>query len=109
MELLRLHGDERWSEWGVDWAQHADRVAELPPTHVTELLAHFKLNHMHPTRLDWGALLYALRKPDLEAIYSADGELIPPHSARMAGQSWKKRIGELDADDAYGLVVVESA
>lgn len=107
MELLRLHGDERWSDWGPDWEQHADRVAELPSMAVPELLAHFKENHVHPTRLDWGALLYPLRKPDLEAIYSAEGELIPTHSARMHGEIWKRRIAELDGDEAYALVVVE--
>jgi hypothetical protein len=108
IELLRLRGDEQWSEWGDDWWNHIERLGELPPDGPGgwQLLDHFRSEGVRGTQLDWGALLYPVTKKQLTALYSKTSELRPPHSNPDAR---RLQLSELPEGDQYGLVVVECA
>lgn len=108
IELLRLHGDERWSEWGDRWWDHVDRLGELPRDGPGgwQLIDHFRGEGVQGTQLDWGALLYPVGKKDLVALYSEGAELRRPQPSADAASI---RLSELPDDDRYGLVVVECA
>lgn len=108
IELLRLRGDERWSEWGDDWWDHVERLGELPPDGPGGwgLLDHFRSEGLRGTQLDWGALLFPVTKEKLIALYSATTELRAPPSGPEAR---RLQLSELPEDDRYGLVVVECA
>lgn len=108
IELLRLHGDERWSEWGDAWWDHADRLGRLPSEEAGgwQLIDHFRRESVRGTKLDWGALLYPVSKEELIALYSPTTELrLHDPSAR----SDRMRLSELPGHDRFGLVVVECA
>lgn len=108
IELLRLGGDERWSEWGDSWWDHVERLGGLPSEGPGgwQLLDHFRSKDVKGTQLDWGALLFPVTKEMLIALYSATGELRPHGSNPDAEQI---QLSELPEDDQYGLVVVECA
>jgi hypothetical protein len=44
VEILRLHGDEPWEQWGGDWWSHADRLGTVPTAGPGgwQLLDHFR-------------------------------------------------------------------
>ncbi len=108
IELLRLRGDERWSDWGDGWWDRVERLGELSDEGPGgwQLLDHFRGEGVKGTQLDWGALLFPVTKEQLIALYSETSELRAPHSKPHAARI---QISELPESDQYGLVVVECA
>lgn len=108
IELLRLRGDERWSEWGDAWWDHAERIGTLPSEGPGgwQLLDHFRGEGERGKQLDWGALLFPVTKEKLLTLYPETSKLRPPHSSPGPAPA---QLSELPEDDQYGLVVVECA
>lgn len=106
VELIRLHGDERWSDWGDGWWKHVERLGEL--THEGfggwPLLDHFRSEGVHGTKLDWGALMFPVTKKQLIDLYSAESEL-RPFSGTPEGE--RMQLSDLLEGERYGLVVEE--
>ena len=106
-ELLRVHGDERWEEWGDDWWRHADRVGQFKTGVWAWMSTDVLVRRGYPhRRLDWGADMFELTKQDLMAEFGPDPVLGPVAPARRAGERWRKSIADL-ADGTYGFVLIE--
>ena len=109
IELLRLRGDENWSEWGDRWSEHVERLGELPSGGRGggwRILDHFRSAGVEATQLDWGALLFPVTKRELIALFTESGRLQPPASkAHMK----PIELSQLPDGGDYGLVVVECA
>jgi hypothetical protein len=108
IELLRLHGDEQWSEWGAGWWDHAERLGTLPSDGPGgwQLLDRFRGEDRQGTQLDWGALLFPVTKKELLTLYPATSKLRPPSSNAAVPPI---ELSDLSDDEKYGLVVVECA
>ena len=109
IELLRLHGDENWSEWGDRWWDHVERLGELPsggPGGGWRILDHFRRAGVEAIQLDWGTLLFPVTKQELLALFTQSGRL-RPHAAQSDQEAFD--LSRLPEDRDYGLVVVECA
>jgi hypothetical protein len=106
VEILRLHGDEPWEQWGGDWWSHADRLGTVPAAGPGgwQLLDHFRAAGVSGRQLDWGALLFPVTREELLELIPGSAELRPPASHPGAPAV---TLAGLPGDADYGLVVVE--
>ncbi len=104
-ELLRLRGDECWSEWKDDWIKHVERIGEMSVSGWSQ----FDLRRagFEGLQLDWGAFLFEMSKMELIQQYGGDTKLSPTFPAREKGEQWTKALQDLEDEDRYGAVFIE--
>lgn len=100
VELIRLTGDERWEEWGDDWWDHVERVAEVPGYGWSggSVISAGR-------QIDWGAVLHEASKTRLVETLGAETRLARSY-AHKNNEPYPATIGDLP-EGQYGFVVVE--